>query len=137
VLFWGCSGVLRGSFYPQVAAHLIKDRKDATFKNVIGVLLPLIQLTEPADPAKLDNINFTKVSSFSGGGSSQNTTSGTTTGGITTLSAYYASKGKSLPSIIERGKIYESLGLGKITYYTGTAEQNTKRNNMFNSANAR
>jgi MFS family permease len=64
--------------------------------------------------------------SFSGGGSSQNTTSGTTTGGITTLSAYYASKGKSLPSIIERGKIYESLGLGKITYYTGTAEQNTK-----------
>lgn len=110
----------------EVAANLIKDRKDATFKNVIGVLLPLIQLTEPADPAKLDSVNFTKVSSFSGGGNSQNTASGTTTGGITTLSAYYASKGKSLPSIIDRGKIYESLGLGKITYYTGTAEQNTK-----------
>lgn len=46
--------------------------------------------------------------------------------GATTLSAWYAANGKPLPSIAERGALYESLGLGSKALYTGTAEQNTK-----------
>lgn len=43
----------------------------------------------------------------------------------TTLYSYYTSQGKALPSISERAKTYESLGLGKANTYTGTAAQNT------------
>lgn len=110
----------------EVAANLIKDHKDATFKNVIAILLPLVQLTSPADPTKLDSLNFTKVSSHGGSSTTQSSGNTSTTGGITTLSAYYASKGQALPSVAQRAQIYQSLGLGQSAYYTGTAEQNTK-----------
>lgn len=43
-----------------------------------------------------------------------------------TLSEYYAQKGKSLPSLSVRAELYESYKLGKASMYTGTAEQNTK-----------
>lgn len=43
-----------------------------------------------------------------------------------TLSEFYSTRGQSLPSLSKRGEIYESLGLGKASYYTGTSEQNTR-----------
>lgn len=43
-----------------------------------------------------------------------------------TLSEWYQAQGQSLPSVKERAKIYATLGLGQESYYTGTAEQNTK-----------
>lgn len=43
-----------------------------------------------------------------------------------TLWEWYASKGQTLPPVQERAKIYEAMGLGKASYYTGTAEQNIK-----------
>lgn len=44
----------------------------------------------------------------------------------TTLFDYYKAQGQSLPSVQERSVLYEQLGLGQATYYTGTAEQNIK-----------
>ncbi len=44
----------------------------------------------------------------------------------TTLFSYYAALGQQLPSLTERGQLYQSLGLGQSTFYTGTAEQNTR-----------
>jgi hypothetical protein len=46
--------------------------------------------------------------------------------GATTLSAWYQSQGQSLPSVSSRSKLYAELGLGNASYYTGTAEQNTR-----------
>lgn len=43
-----------------------------------------------------------------------------------TLSEWYNANGQSLPSVSERSQIYASYGLGQASYYTGTAEQNTK-----------
>jgi len=43
-----------------------------------------------------------------------------------TLFDFYNAKGLPLPSIQERSKLYESLGLGVASYYVGTSEQNTK-----------
>lgn len=43
-----------------------------------------------------------------------------------TLSEWYQAQGKSLPSVQERSITYQQLGLGQSSYYTGTAEQNTK-----------
>ena len=42
----------------------------------------------------------------------------------TTLYEYYKQKGEVLPKWQERGKTYESLGLGTAVEYAGTAEQN-------------
>lgn len=44
----------------------------------------------------------------------------------TTLFDWYQAQGLALPNVATRSDIYESLGLGLKTYYTGTAEQNTK-----------
>lgn len=44
----------------------------------------------------------------------------------TTLYEYYKAQGKSLPAVSQRALIYETLGLGLASYYTGTTEQNTK-----------
>lgn len=43
----------------------------------------------------------------------------------TNLFEYYTGQNKSLPSIAERGQIYEQQGLGSASLYGGTAEQNT------------
>lgn len=43
-----------------------------------------------------------------------------------TLFDWYQAQGLSLPSVSDRSKLYESLGLGQATFYTGTAEQNSK-----------
>lgn len=43
-----------------------------------------------------------------------------------TLSEWYQAQGQKLPTVEERSKLYASLGLGQASYYTGTAEQNTK-----------
>lgn len=94
----------------EIAANIIKDRGDATFKNVMGIALPLIQLGEKATtPKTTTTVSTPAISS-----------------GANTLSGYYSSIGKSLPSIAERAKIYEQMGLGQAAFYTGTAEQNTK-----------
>lgn len=42
------------------------------------------------------------------------------------LSAFYSTQNKKLPSVAERGALYESYGLGQGAWYTGTAEQNLK-----------
>jgi hypothetical protein len=52
--------------------------------------------------------------------------SNSATDSATTLYEYYSALGQAIPSIAERAKMYESFGLGQATYYTGTAEQNTK-----------
>ena len=44
---------------------------------------------------------------------------------ISTLNEYYTSKGHALPSLTDRAKTYESLGLGAANTYQGTAAQNT------------
>lgn len=44
----------------------------------------------------------------------------------TTLSAWYTANGQALPSVSARAATYQSLGLGQASFYTGTAEQNTK-----------
>jgi len=44
----------------------------------------------------------------------------------TTLYEWYQAQGESLPSLASRATIYEELGLGVASFYTGTAEQNTK-----------
>lgn len=43
-----------------------------------------------------------------------------------TLYEWYQAQGQALPSVSQRSVIYEGLGLGSRSYYTGTAEQNTK-----------
>jgi len=43
-----------------------------------------------------------------------------------TLYEWYQAQGQTLPSVSGRSVIYEGLGLGQRSYYTGTAEQNTK-----------
>lgn len=43
-----------------------------------------------------------------------------------TLSEWYSARGFALPSVAERSIIYAELGLGQASFYTGTAEQNTK-----------
>lgn len=47
-------------------------------------------------------------------------------GTASTLYEWYQAQGQALPSVAERAKIYASLGLGQESYYTGSAEQNTK-----------
>lgn len=42
-----------------------------------------------------------------------------------TLFDYYNQKGQTLPNLQERGKMFESYGLGSASGYQGTAEQNT------------
>lgn len=42
-----------------------------------------------------------------------------------TLWEFYQQKGQSLPSLSERAKLYESLGLGSASNYVGTGDQNT------------
>lgn len=44
----------------------------------------------------------------------------------TTLYEWYQAKGQAMPSVSTRSQLYASLGLGQASYYTGTAEQNTK-----------
>jgi hypothetical protein len=44
----------------------------------------------------------------------------------TTLFDWYQAQGRSVPSIADRSVAYEGFGLGSRSYYTGTAEQNTK-----------
>ena len=43
-----------------------------------------------------------------------------------TLSEFYSAIGQPLPSMQTRAAFYQMLGLGQASYYTGTAEQNTK-----------
>jgi hypothetical protein len=43
-----------------------------------------------------------------------------------TLYEFYSSQNQRLPSLADRGVLYQSLGLGQAAFYTGTAEQNTK-----------
>lgn len=43
-----------------------------------------------------------------------------------TLSDWYQAQGQSLPSVSARATIYEQYGLGQASYYTATAEQNTR-----------
>jgi hypothetical protein len=43
-----------------------------------------------------------------------------------TLFEWYQAQGQALPSVTTRAKLYQSLGLGQASFYTGTAEQNTK-----------
>lgn len=52
----------------------------------------------------------------------------------TTLFDWYQAQGQSLPSVSDRSATYERLGLGPRSYYTGTAEQNTKLLNALKSA---
>jgi len=44
--------------------------------------------------------------------------------GATNLTNYYSAWGKALPSLNERAKIYQAVGLGFASSYGGTAEQN-------------
>lgn len=44
----------------------------------------------------------------------------------TNLSEWYSARGQALPSLSQRSLLYQQFGLGQSTYYTGTAEQNTK-----------
>lgn len=43
-----------------------------------------------------------------------------------TLFEWYLAQGQTLPSVAIRSKLYEELGLGLQSFYTGTAEQNSK-----------
>lgn len=45
---------------------------------------------------------------------------------MATLFDYYKSQGQSLPSISERAKQFETLGLGSANQYTGSADQNVR-----------
>jgi len=49
----------------------------------------------------------------------------------TNLSDYYSAWSKNLPSLNERAKIYECLGLGSASSYTGSSQQNTQLLNAF------
>lgn len=44
----------------------------------------------------------------------------------TSLAEFYAANGLALPSLAERAQLYESAGLGAVSTYVGTAEQNNK-----------
>jgi hypothetical protein len=43
-----------------------------------------------------------------------------------TLYEFYTGKGQALPSLTERGKLFEQYGLGSASGYQGTADQNTQ-----------
>lgn len=83
------------------------------------------------------NYNFeldtTPVVSANTTQSATTTTSFQTGVNATTLSEWYQALGQNLPSIEVRSKLYEKLGLGQASYYTGTAEQNTKLLKKLNS----
>ena len=53
--------------------------------------------------------------------------------GATNLSEYYQAWGKSLPSLSTRAGIYQALGLGSSSSYSGTAAQNTTLLNALKS----
>lgn len=59
---------------------------------------------------------------ISGNGAGTNGAAASTT----TLKDYYAALGKPLPSVEDRGLLYESYGLGAASTYTGTTEQNNR-----------
>lgn len=46
--------------------------------------------------------------------------------GATTLYEWYTAQGQALPSVQTRSQTYQALGLGQASFYTGTAEQNTR-----------
>lgn len=72
---------------------------------------------------------FVGTASASGTGSAVNNggSTGSNAGAnATTLFDWYQSQGQSLPSLAIRAEKYQALGLGQKSYYTGTAEQNTK-----------
>lgn len=52
----------------------------------------------------------------------------------TTLYDWYQAQGQNLPSVSVRSQKYAELGLGQASYYTGTAEQNTKLLNALKSS---
>jgi uncharacterized protein YgiM (DUF1202 family) len=52
----------------------------------------------------------------------------------TNLTEYYAAWGKSLPPLSERAEIYEALGLGTVSSYSGSSTQN---NNLLNALKQR
>ncbi len=110
----------------EVAANMVKASQDPTYKKIMAVLLLQLQFggKEPKVPdfGTIKNDSNTSSSNTS----SSNTSSSNGGSGVTTLSAYYASKNQTLPSIAQRAQIYQRLGLGQSAYYTGTAEQNTK-----------
>lgn len=43
-----------------------------------------------------------------------------------TLFEWYAAQGQKLPSLSNRGELYQKLGLGQASLYVGSAEQNTR-----------
>lgn len=47
-----------------------------------------------------------------------------------TLSEYFNALGVPLPSVAKRSELYAQFGLGQASFYTGTAEQNTKLLNV-------
>lgn len=61
-------------------------------------------------------------------------TSTPTKASATTLYEWYQAQGKSVPSVYDRSILYQQYGLGQSSYYTGTAEQNTKLLNALKGA---
>jgi len=76
--------------------------------------------------SKTNKINTTSLLVTAPVVSSTTTTTTKAGASATTLYAWYQAQGQSLPSVADRAIIYEGKGLGPRSYYTGTAEQNTK-----------
>lgn len=83
------------------------------------------------------DVNIPKGASASGTApavSSPAATSGKPGAGAATLFEWYQAQGQALPSVQARSVIYQNLGLGQASFYTGTAEQNTKLLNALKSS---
>jgi len=81
----------------------------------ISYLLKKTQGTENTSPISLNPVEVNKPA--------ENLNTGST-GGYKTLFDYYKSKGQGLPSISDRAKTYEALGLGSEKDYIGSTNQN-------------
>ena len=81
----------------------------------ISYLLKKTQGTENTSPISLNPVEVNKPA--------ENLNTGST-GGYKTLFDYYKSKGQGLPSISDRAKTYEALGLGAEKDYIGDTNQN-------------
>ncbi len=93
----------------KVAGQINFEKGATSFKDLIAVFATIVRKGKTVSTAPVTQTVLVGQST-----------------GAQTLSSYYASIGQNLPSIAERAKQYENLGLGQASYYTGTAEQNTR-----------
>lgn len=125
---WGNAGIYgeQSQFYQDHKNSAIADVKKL---RAIGVYLNFPNAARRLGvPEFLEAAPSGQAAGPTGGSAAGQTPTPAPSGACaaTTLSGFYTSQGKALPTVAERSKLYADLTLGPAAYYTGTAEQNVK-----------